>query len=451
MIWAIHWMPPRDSLMPEGCPPRTALNAFSSGSLAGCEMEELQIHVSACLHCASQLEEITRDQLMCLGAGRFAATAGSSPPAVKKLIELAQGGFYDSRPSAEAAVRAALDAPALAGTIGRFAGYDVIEIAGSGGMGVVLKARDSTLGRTVALKLLPPTRGWDEESAARFLHEARTIAAIEHDNVVVVHTAGREKGIPYLVMPFHAEGTLEQFLQHTSPMESADVVRVGTQLARALEVTHAKGVLHRDIKPSNVLLEDGLVRVRLADFGLAQPVRDNRADPKRMIAGTPHYMSPEQARGETIGARSDLFGLGALFFHLATGQTIYNGDSPQDILQAAAKGQPTPVRRVNPEVSAALATIVDKLLATKPEDRFTSATDVATALEQIAKAKSPLWHWLRRAALIGLAVFLALAAGIVTLDSSGRRHSSTHCFARSLATASLSAEDSEPMLSCQTR
>src|SRR5262249_39706539 len=154
--------------------------------------------------------------------------------------------------------------------LGTFAGYDILDIAGRGGMGVVLRARDRTLDRIVAIKVLCPTGHRDETFAARFLEEARAVAAIHHDHIVTVHHAGLAKGLAYLVMPFHAGGTLENLLTDRSRLAPTEVARLGLQLARALEATHARSILHRDIKPSNVLLEDGLNRVRLADFGLAQ-------------------------------------------------------------------------------------------------------------------------------------------------------------------------------------
>ena len=429
--------------MPERCPPGTALAALSSGSLPNDEEQELQAHVSNCLRCATQLESITCAQLAALGAMNLGPATLETSPVVQKLIDLAQSGLVAAHEITEAAAQAALEAPANAGTIGRFAGYDLLEVAGSGGMGVVFKAHDPTLHRTVALKVLPPTRPWDEESAERFLREARTIAAIQHDNVVAIYTAGREKGLPYLVMPFHAAGTLEQWLQQTQQAEAADVVRVGIQLARALEVTHAKGVLHRDIKPSNVLLEPGLERVRLADFGLAQlhgvpalagqlpglsakpetahiPPAKAGTSSFRMIAGTPHYMSPEQARGATIDARSDLFGLGAVLYHLATGQTVYEGQSPREVLQAAAQGKPRPVREVNPEVAPGLATIIDRMLSTRPEQRFAAAAEVATALEQLARTENRYWRWTKRASIGALAACLALGAMVFALDWTGQ-------------------------------
>ncbi len=216
--------------------------------------------------------------------------------------------------------------------------------------------------------------------------------------MVAIYSAGREKGLPYLDMPFHAGGTLEQWLQRTPCLATIAVARIGIQLAKVLVATHAKGVLHRDIKPSDVLLEGGLDRVRLADFGLAQPVEDNASYEKQFVAGTPHYMSPEQARGESIDARSDLFGLGALPYQLATGHTIYEGNSAKHLLQAATLGETKRVRELNPKLSLALADIIERLLAPRPDNRSASVESAAKALVDFANRAGRYWRWTRRAA-----------------------------------------------------
>jgi serine/threonine protein kinase len=426
--------------MPEHCPPRTSLQSFAAGTIGEAEAQSLEDHLATCLDCARQLDTITREQLASLGPIQAAAAADSPSPALAHLMETALGGFNaSSRQSAEAAVRAAFDPPKRPDAIGAFAGHDILEIAGSGGMGVVLKAHDPTLHRDVALKVLSPNRAWNDQDAERFLHEARTIASLQHDHVVAIFSAGREKGLPYLVMPFHAEGTLERQLQLTPTLAASDVARIGLQLARALEATHAKGVLHRDIKPSNVLLEGGLERVRLADFGLAQAVltdrsaehcsageheapkpSDARRSPRPVIAGTPHYMSPEQARGEAIDARSDLFGLGALLYQLATGRPLYNGADAASVLAQASRGDAKSVRVINAALPRALTNIIDRMIAPQPQDRFASAREVVEALDQLANRAGRRSRLLRRTVVSAMAACLLVSATILFLDWTGR-------------------------------
>jgi Protein kinase domain len=373
--------------MNSDCPARATLEAFASSALTAADSARLETHIEGCVLCAQQLDTITRSQLEDL--------MGSEASRVDK------------------ASRLNLDPPKSPGAIGTFAGYDVTEIAGSGAMGVVLKAHDPTLQRTVAIKVLSPSRAWDQESAERFLREARTIAAIQHDHVVVVHTAGREKGLPYLVMPFHSDGTLEGFLERTPRLAPAEVIRVGIQLARALEVTHAQGVLHRDIKPSNILLEGGLERVRLADFGLAHSLDSTR----NSVAGTPQYMSPEQARGEAIDVRSDLFGLGAVLFRLATGEMVYAGKSAQEILQSAADGHVRTVRETDADLPPELAAVIDRLLGPRRDDRFASAQAVASALVRAANRRRRI---VKRAAFVAAGACFLIAATIGSLDTIGK-------------------------------
>ena len=407
--------------MPEHCPPRTSLTAFAAGTLPDVDAQALEDHLATCLDCACQLDTVTREQLASLGPIQTAAAANSPSPALAHLMETALGGFNtSSRQSAEAAVRAAFDPPKRPDAIGTFAGHDVLEIAGSGGMGVVLKAHDPTLHRDVALKVLSPNRAWNDADAARFLNEARTIASLQHDHVVAIYSAGREKGLPYLVMPFHAEGTLERQLQLTPKLSPDEVARIGQQLARALEATHAKGILHRDIKPSNVLLEGGLERVRLADFGLAEPALTDETGRTKTIAGTPHYMSPEQARGEAIDARSDLFGLGALLFQLATGRTVYDGVNATQVLDCAARGDVKSAQAIAPELPSALVKILDRLLAPDPNHRFRTASEVATAFDDFTHRASRRPRTVQRTVLFAIAACLVVAATILVLDAIGR-------------------------------
>ena len=398
--------------MHDDCPSRATLRAFSSGGLSEHESAELHEHLSACLDCARELDEMTRAQLAGLGVEHVAAAQATyvSGKAVSQLIREAQKGFSDG-PAAD------VEAGIRPGST--FAGYEVIEVAGRGGMGVVLEARDPMLQRTVAIKVLSASHMFSKELASRFLREARTIAAIEHDHVAVIHSAGQEEGLPYLVMPFYGAGTLEQYFEHTPRLPFADVVRLGIQLSRALEVTHAQGVLHRDIKPSNVLLDGGLDRVRLADFGLAQAVGES-SGAGRIVAGTPHYMSPEQARAEAVDVRSDLFGLGALLYQAATGQTIYDGDSAEEILKQARRGHPVSTRETKSEVPPALAAVIDRLVAARPEDRFASASEVVAALESVQSPARRNRRLVRRVALALATVCLAALVTVVGLDLSGR-------------------------------
>ena len=414
--------------MADPCPIRTVLELYATDSLDDESRSNLETHLESCLSCAEQVEHLTRAQLESILGGPQTDSDPVERLARSPILDQVMRAMTDSQDapgkrstSMDNDVHAILEPPVAPGDLGSFAGFDVLEIAGRGGMGVVFKAWDRTLQRIVALKVIFPTKSSEATFATRWLEEARIVAALQHDHIVAVHHAGVSKGLPFLIMPFHAEGTLDRFLTSRRSLPPRDVARAGLQLARALAATHSRGILHRDIKPSNVLLEHGLERVRLADFGLARPVRDEGLASRRStVAGTPHYMSPEQARGEEVDARSDLFSLGALLYHLATGQTIHPTNSSEEALRLAATGQPPRVRAVNPKVPGALAAIIDRLLASRPADRYASAALVAGELEHLAQVKSRV----RRRALLTVAAAtaacLVVAAIIVVLDSAGQ-------------------------------
>lgn len=408
--------------MPEGCPPPSLLEAVAAATVPEGDRDAVGAHVESCSTCARRLDERTRADLDGLGVRHLASDASSSAAgeAVADLIRRARMRDWNTPRNIESRVLSALDPPSSPGTLGSFAGYEVIEVAGQGAMGVVLKARDSTLNRLVALKVLAfKDDGTDEDAATAFLNEARSVAAIRHDHVVEIHAAGREKGLPFLVMPFHVEGSLEAWLEGSPRYSVAETTRIGRQLAMALEATHARGVVHRDLKPSNVLLDRGIRHLRLADFGLAQSVAGGSTRHGGPIAGTPRYLSPEQARGERADGRSDLFGLGALLYEVATGRVPRQGATVEEVLRAAACEPLPPVRDSNPSVPPALARIVDRLLAPRPEDRFATAGEVVSALDDFERR----FRGTRRTRATlqwGTAAFLLFAAAITLLDRSGQ-------------------------------
>jgi eukaryotic-like serine/threonine-protein kinase len=196
--------------------------------------------------------------------------------------------------------------------LGRMAHYEVLEILGRGGFGIVMRAFDEALQRVVAVKVLAPQLAATSAARKRFLREARSSAKVRHENVVQVYAVEAEP-LPYLVMEFIPGETLEQRLNRTGPLETAEVLEIGRQIAEGLTAAHDMGLIHRDIKPANILLEAGpQARVKTTDFGLARTADDASLTQSGVIAGTPMFMSPEQARGERVDARADLFSLGSV-------------------------------------------------------------------------------------------------------------------------------------------
>jgi hypothetical protein len=415
--------------MAEACPDRSVLESYARGQLPEDARSSLEAHLDGCLICAEAIERLTRSELESLIGDSQAEAIETAPSRHNPILDRVMLSATEAQPTiatpTEAQpddIRRILDPPVEQGDLGSFAGYDILEIAGRGGMGVVFKAWDRTLQRIVALKVIIPKRASDSAIAARWLAEARTVAALQHDHIVAVHHAGMAKDLPFLLMPFHGEGTLARFLATRRILPARDVIQVGLQLARALAATHSRGILHRDIKPSNVLLERGLERVRLADFGLARQTRDDgsAASPRPSVAGTPDYMSPEQARGDEIDARSDLFSLGAMLYHLASGQTIYAAKTSSEALRLAARGEPPRLRATNPKVPVRLAAIIDRLLSRRPADRHGSATELASELERLTQTKGPFRRRVLRTLLTAAAACLTLAAGIAILDWTGQ-------------------------------
>ena len=299
-------------------------------------------------------------------------------PAVKQLAAAAVTGA--EQPGREASTLDFLQPSTKPGSLGRLAHYEALEVLGQGGCGIVLKAFDEKLHRVVAIKVMAPQLASTSPPRKRFLREARSAAAIRHENVVGIH-AVEDQPIPYLVMEYIAGETLQQRLDRSGPIEVAEVLRIGQQVASGLAAAHALGLIHRDVKPANILLENGAAqRVKLTDFGLARAADDASLTQSGVIAGTPLYMAPEQAQGEVIDQRADLFSLGSVLYVLCSGRPPFRASTTLAVLKRVAEDTPRPIRELVPEVPNWLCTIVARLHAKKPADRFASAQEVADLL-----------------------------------------------------------------------
>src|SRR5882757_2162442 len=213
----------------------------------------------------------------------------------------------------------------------------------------------------------------------RFLREARASAQVRHENVVQVYEVG-EQPLPYLVMEFIPGETLQQRLDRVGPVEPAEVVRIGRQIAEGLTAAHTNDLIHRDIKPGNVLLEGGTQRVKITDFGLARAADDASISQSGIIAGTPMYMAPEQAKGETLDQRADLFSLGSVLYQMVAGRPPFRANGTLAVLKRVAEDTPRPIREVIPETPQWLCDIISKLHAKNPDERYQSAREVADIL-----------------------------------------------------------------------
>ena len=315
------------------------------------------------------------------------------------------------------AVRAVLDPTDVADALGRLDHYEVLEVVGRGGFGTVLRARDTKLGRDVALKLLAPRMAAHPDARRRFVREARAAAAIHSDHVVAVHAVRDDGPVPYLVMEFVGGGTLADRLRG-GPLPPREAARVGAEVARGLAAAHARGLVHRDVKPANILLEADTGRARITDFGLARDPADDdvRVTADGALVGTPAYMSPEQARSRPIDARTDLFSLGVVLYQATTGELPFRGGDVLGMLSALALDAPAAPAAKNPRVSAALSALVMRLLAKDAANRPASAAAVADELGRIAAAPDAppprrRWKWVVGAAAAAAAVALAVTHG----------------------------------------
>jgi Tol biopolymer transport system component len=266
--------------------------------------------------------------------------------------------------------------------VGKVGEYEIIEVVGSGGMGTVLRAFDTKLSRVVAVKVIAPELAANAEAVKRFLREAQAAAAVVHDHVVTIHAVDESHQPPFLVMQFIDGQTLQQKIEREGALELKHILRIGSQAAAGLAAAHKTGLIHRDVKPSNILLENGVERVKITDFGLARAADDLEATKTGLIAGTPQYMSPEQAKGEPIDARSDLFSLGSVLYTMCTGRPAFRAETTMGVLRRVCDDAPRPIREVNVEIPEWLEAIVGKLLAKSPTDRFQSAGEVAELLSQ---------------------------------------------------------------------
>jgi len=356
------------------------LRSLLDDDLPELEQAELNDHLDTCSSCRSTLERLAAssrlwDELRQLAPGplpRASRAAGAT-----ELFGTSPHGGSDSERDHSLDFLAPSNAR---GSLGRLGLYEVTELLGRGGFGVVLKAFDPGLGRVVAIKVLAPQLATSAAARSRFAREARAAAAVVHEHVVAIHAVDSWNSLPYLVMPFVAGRSLQERVDREGPLGVKEVLRIAIQTAAGLAAAHAQGLVHRDVKPSNILLENGVERVRLTDFGLARAVDDASLTQSGVVAGTPQYMSPEQARGEAVDHRSDLFSLGSVLYFMCVGHPPFRASSTPAVLLRVSDEQPRPLRKVNLDVPDWLEAIVERLHSKDPVARFQSATEVTETL-----------------------------------------------------------------------
>ena len=308
------------------------------------------------------------------------------------------GNFLQKPAVAEATpIGQYLDQCALPGTMGKLGPYEILEEIGRGGMGVVFRAHDPKLQRIVAVKALAPELARLPSARQRFLREARAAAAVSHPHVVTIFAVeGTEEAslgterttLPYLVMECIVGQTLHDKIKRVGALKVEEIVRISRQIAEGLTAAHKRGLIHRDIKPANILLENGVERVKITDFGLARTTSDGGITHTGEILGTPQCMSPEQARGEIVDQRSDLFSLGCVMYTMCTGVSPFRADNMLAVMKKVCEETPRPIAQVNPNLPEWLCELVRQLLEKEPERRVQTAEEVVGTLEsRVARSR----------------------------------------------------------------
>ena len=263
--------------------------------------------------------------------------------------------------------------------LGQLDHYKILELRGQGGFGIVLKAFDERLQRVVALKVLPPLLATSMLSRQRFLREAQAAAAVHNDHVVAIFAV--ENGpCPYIAMEYVDGPSLQEKIDHDGTLPLDEILRIGHQVACGLAAAHQQGLIHRDIKPGNILLENGVARVKITDFGLARAVDDVSLTQSGIVQGTPAYMAPEQANAEVVDHRADLFSLGSVLYTLATGRIPFQAVSSLAMLRCVQEDATKPICSERSDLPRWFEDLVAKLHAKQPSRRFQTAQEVADLL-----------------------------------------------------------------------
>ena len=387
--------------IPLNCPEISILNQFLDGKevmdpSGTWTRDFVEQHVNDCEICQQSMQRLVAGQESWEGAARelaeIDAARRDSPaeaPTLRKMIDqekdrhpgIATGGLGTASSVEQEAMSLDFLSPTdQPDSRGRLGTYEVLDVVGRGGMGVVLKAYDPSLRRIVAIKVMAPHLASSPVARKRFVREARAAAAVSHDHVVAIFSVEENQEPPFLVMQFVSGKTLQERVVASGPLSVPEILRIGMQTASGLAAAHAQGLVHRDIKPANILLENGVERVKITDFGLARAVDDVGMTQTGVVAGTPQFMAPEQANGEAIDVRSDLFSLGSVLYTICTGRPPFRATTTMGLLRRICDETPRPIRELNPEIPEWLETIISKLLMKNPVDRYQTAKEVAELL-----------------------------------------------------------------------
>lgn len=375
-------------VMQAKCPDPGVIRDLLDGNLPEAEQSELSSHFDLCPTCQQRFDaEASAPQFF----GDVVQLCSDTDwphntPTLDRLIRDMPQQLSDAADEASIAtwsteaVSDFLDTSENADHLGRLGSYEIVEVIGRGGMGIVLRGIDSRLNRVVAIKVLAPELASNPNARRRFYREGQAAAAVSHDNVVTIHAVDDHERLPYLVMEFVAGASLEECIRRAGPLPVESILRMGRQAALGLAAAHEVGLVHRDMKPANILLENGIQRVRITDFGLARATDDVSMTQTGTVTGTPLYMSPEQAGGEKIDHRSDLFSLGSVLYTMCTGRPAFRAQTTLGVIKRVCEDTPRPIREINPDIPQWLVEIIDRLINKRSDDRIQSAAELAELL-----------------------------------------------------------------------
>ncbi|MDG2013811.1 MAG: serine/threonine-protein kinase [Pirellulaceae bacterium] len=343
------------------------------------DQEELLVHLENCELCQHRLSENAASKEDWKRITEAIASRSGAKGAAPRI----EAPTLDQQTMSwtESTSKHLLSPPSHPEMLGRLGRYEIEKLIGSGGMGIVFKAFDSELNRSVAIKMLAPYLSASGSARQRFSREARAAAAVVHQHVVHIHNVETDRDAPIIVMQYVSGESLQARIDREGPLELVEILRIGMQVADGLAAAHDQGLVHRDIKPANILLEEAVDRSLITDFGLARAVDDASLTSSGAPLGTPQYMSPEQALTQTVDKRSDLFSLGSTLYAMCTGRPPFRAETSLGVMRRITDSLPTPVREINPEIPEWMCQLIAKLMSKQKQDRFQNATEVHEVLE----------------------------------------------------------------------
>jgi serine/threonine protein kinase len=356
---------------------------FLEGNLTAGRQASMDEHISTCVSCTKALQEIAGDAAWWSDVEVALRSDVASHASIEHRVATSHGDVDTvDEPLCARSILETLGPTDDPDMLGRIGAYEIVGLIGQGGMGAVFKAFDAGLNRYVAIKILLPHLAASGAARERFRREGQAAAAVVNDHVLPIYVVDQWQGTPYLVMQYVRGSTLQQRLSAEGPFVVHDVLRIGLHVARGLEAAHLQGLVHRDVKPSNILLDGGVGRAIISDFGLARAADDASLTRSGMLAGTPQFMSPEQIRGERLDQRSDLFSLGSVLYAMCTGHPPFRAESSYAVMRRITDDTPRSIREINPNIPDWLERLVGKLMAKRVDQRPQSAADVANLLQQ---------------------------------------------------------------------